>query len=158
MILKMLLGVSVLLQSNLAPLPALEETSQPVPKQFVTVKSKYELALEEEAKWHRGLATAYYNGKDEMNGILGITSSGYDLDNGYIYKGYRILASDKQYLFGTLIDIKLMDGTLIHGIVLDRGGAINGSGRFDIVFRNNSECINFGKQNITYKVRGKINV
>lgn len=155
MILQMMVGVSVFL-NGLAPLPPVEKP--PVPKQFTTVKSNYELAVEkqkrEEASWHQGSLTNYCNCKDKLNGETGVTANGYDLDNGIYYKGFRILASDKSIDFGTLISIRLADGTNFTGIVLDRGGAIRGS-HFDMVAGSRKEALDFGRQRITFKVLGK---
>jgi 3D (Asp-Asp-Asp) domain-containing protein len=119
-------------------------TPPPTPHVFEVGLSEYEKG------WSSGIATAYYNGKDEMNGLLGITSSGYDLDEGSMYQGYHILATDDKFPFYTKIDIKV-NGEILHGIVLDRGGRIRGN-RFDIVHRTKKESFQFGKQDITWKV------
>lgn len=111
--------------------------------------------LRYEQSWRSGIATAYYNGKDEMNGETGITGSGWNLDMGIIFHGYRILASDNSIPFGTLVDIKIND-EVIHGVVLDRGGSIKGN-HFDLVLESKAECIEFGKQDIQWQIVGKIN-
>jgi len=102
-----------------------------------------------------GMATAYYNGKDRMNGESGVTTSGYDLDNGILFKGYRILASDNSIPFGTLVKLSFEDGSSITGVVLDRGGMIT-ENRFDIVMRTKEECMDFGEKLIKYKIIGKV--
>lgn len=124
------------------------------PQIFKVGKSQYEIQQEELAKWKTGSLTGYCNCKDVMNGETGITAYGYDLDAGIFYRGYRILATDPSIPFGTLIDIKL-NGTLIHGIVLDRGGAIRGS-HFDIVMPSRSSAFELGRQEIKFKVVGKL--
>lgn len=109
----------------------------------------------EEESWINGVATAYYNGKDRMNGETGVTASGYDLDNGTTYKGYRILAGAKNIPLGTVVEIRLPDGSTMKGVVLDRGGAIT-SHRFDIVMETYQDCIRFGRRGIKYKIIGSV--
>lgn len=157
----LMLGVGLFIQPAL-PSPIVAQEI-PQPKQFTVVKSQYELEQEEERKrikeeqsWNHGSLTAYYNGKDRMNGETGITSSGYDLDNGSLYNGLHILASDERIPFGTLIDFKVGD-KLMHGIVLDRGGRIVGN-HFDIVLNSRGECFDFGRQKIKWKIVGRKSV
>lgn len=129
----------------------LVSTPQPIPEPkperitFETSPSVYDRS------WGSGTLTSYYNGKDKMNGETGIVASGYDLDNGIYYRGYRILAADRSIPLGTLIDIKTKDGEILHGIVLDRGGAIKGN-HFDMVFRSYEECIKFGRQRVEWQI------
>lgn len=167
MILSKLILTGLLALSPVTPKPI------PAPKPpeivFHVGESEYDIEeakvqAEQEAKqaeydknWSDGIATGYYDGKDKMNGETGITASGYNLDNGIYYKGYRILAGDQSIPFGTLLDIKLQDGEILHGIVLDRGGAIVGS-HFDIVLNSLEECLQFGKQNIKWQRVGKMNL
>lgn len=136
--------------------PELLQLAKPEPHVFEVTLSEYEkeqeqLRQEYEKGWSPGIATAYYNGKDEMNGVLGITASGFDLDNGSSYQGYHILAADDKFPFKTLIDIELSNGEILHGIVLDRGGSIRGS-HFDVVMSSYHDCISFGKQKMKWKV------
>ncbi|KRE33461.1 hypothetical protein ASG85_14435 [Paenibacillus sp. Soil724D2] len=92
-----------------------------------------------------------------MNGETGITEAGYDLDKGITYKGYRILASDEKYKFGTLVDIHLGSGETIHGIVLDRGGTVKGN-HFDIVYENRDKAYDFGIQDVTFEIKGRLDI
>jgi 3D (Asp-Asp-Asp) domain-containing protein len=92
-----------------------------------------------------------------MNGETGVTASGYNLDNGIRYQGYNVLAGDKTIPLGTLIDIKLEDGKIIHGVVLDRGGAISGS-HFDIVMDSRNTALAFGRQEIEWQKVGSISI
>lgn len=167
MILETVLGLGLLFP-NATPIDYPEPVKQIV---FHVVKSQYELEQEElkreqekikqeqeELKqWKSGVATGYCNCHDTMNGETGITASGYDLDRGITYKGYSILAGDRSIPFGTLVDIKLSNGKIIHGIVLDRGGAIHGN-HFDIVMSSRVSCFDFGRQKVTFKRVGKIDV
>lgn len=116
---------------------------------FKQAASEYDLS------WKNGIGTGYYNGKDRMNGETGITASGWNLDAGIYFNGFRILAGDRSIPLGTLVDIKLADGEVIHGVVLDRGGAIT-SNRFDITFNSRSQCFQFGRQEIQWQEVGKI--
>lgn len=104
-----------------------------------------------------GVATAYCNCKDRMNGETGVTAAGYSLDNGLTYKGYRILAADKKYPFGTIVEMTLESGETITGIVLDRGGAVKGN-HFDIVYKSRSKAYDFGVQDIKFEIKGRMKV
>jgi 3D (Asp-Asp-Asp) domain-containing protein len=144
------------------PIPNLINLDVPKPKPMVfhVTESEYEKSQKEvtvtehETSWKNGIATAYYNGKDRMNGETGITASGYNLDNGSHYMGYHILASDRNIPLGTLVDIKINDEVL-HCVVLDRGGAIVGH-HFDLVLNGLEECVQFGKKEIQWQIVGKI--
>ena len=107
---------------------------------------------EQASQWNTGFATSYWDGGG-INGT-GTTYSGYKLSNGITYNGKRILASDKKFPIGTFIDIKLQNGEVIHGVVLDRGGSVTGN-HFDLVQGSEEECINFGRQEIKWKVVGQ---
>jgi 3D (Asp-Asp-Asp) domain-containing protein len=144
-----------LLLSGMLLFPTPQADPIPVPKpkiiQFKIAPSEYDRA------WVNGIATAYFNGKDRMNGETGITASGYDLDNGIHYMGYRVLAGDRSIPLGSLIDIKLYSGQVIHGVILDRGGSINGN-RFDIAFNDRAGCLDFGRQTVEWQRVGKIRI
>lgn len=107
-----------------------------------------------------GTVTAY--GPD-CYGCIGITASGYDVRNKIYYndKEYgniRIIAADRKYSFGTIIKLSdLTIGDLIV-IVLDRGSAIgnNKSAQADLLFYNEDDCYEFGRQkNIKFEVLRK---
>jgi 3D (Asp-Asp-Asp) domain-containing protein len=141
----------LLMGGLLFPTPQPIPVPKPAPIVFKVAPSKYDLS------WIAGQGTAYYNGHDRMNGETGITASGYDLDNGKIFKGYRVLAGDQSFPLGTLIDIKLSNGEVINGVVLDRGGSVHGY-HFDIVFDNLEDCLSFGRQEIQWQEVGRIDV
>jgi 3D (Asp-Asp-Asp) domain-containing protein len=165
--------LSKLLLMGLLVFPPVTPNPIPVPKPKTVVfqvgESQYDIEekkreAEQEAEqakyevnWSEGIATGYYDGKDKMNGETGITASGYNLDRGITFRGYNILASDKAFPLGTLIDVKLPDGTVLNCVVLDRGGAIRGN-HFDIVFNTLEECLSFGKQKIEWQVVGKMGI
>lgn len=106
--------------------------------------------------WKSGSVTAYCNCHDSINGN-GTTYSGYDLGEGITFKGYRILSADSSIKIGTLIDIKLSNGDIIHAVVLDRGGAIHGS-HFDLVLPSYEKAMDFGVQNMSWRKVGSIRV
>lgn len=163
--LKLLLLGSIIVASP-QPIP----TPKPTPIEFKVGQSEYEKQvqeeheqqvkeeaarkLKEEQSWINGTATAYCNCKDVMNGETGVTTSGYLLDNGITFNGYRILASDRNIPLGTLVDIKIGEEVL-HGVVLDRGGAITGN-HFDIVYPSRDSANAFGKQEMKYRIAGKV--
>jgi 3D (Asp-Asp-Asp) domain-containing protein len=147
------------------PEPILVKAPESEKVEFKVVPSKYEIEqkkreqkrLKYENNFQPGTLTAYCNCKDTMNGETGITASGYPLDNGLTYKGYRILAADRSIPLGTLIDIRLSSGLILHGIVLDRGGAIHGS-HFDIVGFSRKSAMKFGRQGMEWQRVGKLNL
>lgn len=88
------------------------------------------------------------------------TSSGFDISKSIYYndKKYgnvRILAGDRKYPYGTIVNLKLSDKTEIKGIVLDRGGNI-GIGKkfqFDILLNSQKEAYKFGtRKNTTFEI------
>lgn len=99
-----------------------------------------------------GQLTAY--GAD-CYGCSGITASGYDIRNGNIYyedKEYgkvRVVASDRNYKFGTIVrisNLKFYDEPII-AIVLDRGFLIKGD-IMDLAFDTvkNPDVKNLGRE------------
>lgn len=156
-----LLGLMIFSSPIPQPVPLPVPLPKPKPIVFQVGQSEHEKQMEAdrlkyEQSWQHGTSTAYYNGKDVMNGETGITASGYDLDNGAYYRGYRILASTRSIPLGTLIDIKLGKGEILHCVVLDRGGNIKGS-HFDLVLESKTDCLQFGVQDIEWQKVGKIN-
>lgn len=99
-----------------------------------------------------GQLTAY--GAD-CYGCSGITASGYDIRNGNIYyndKQYgkiRVVASDRNYKFGTIVrisNLKFYDEPFL-AIVLDRGFLIKGD-IMDLAFDTvkNPDVMNLGRE------------
>ncbi|MGE7843904.1 3D domain-containing protein [Lysinibacillus sp. NPDC093712] len=84
----------------------------------------------------------------QCNGCTGITANGTEITRTITYKGYRVIAADRSIPFGTILRITLNGGTVINGIVADRGGAIKGA-RLDILVASNSEAYHLGRQLVT---------
>lgn len=131
-----------------------EKATETVSKETSTEENVKEETIES-INWITGEATAYWNAKDTMNGETGVTASGYSLDNGIYYNGYRILAMDSSIPFFTLVEIRLGGSTTMTGIVLDRGGAIKGN-KIDIVMSSYDECTSFGRQSVSYRIIGTL--
>lgn len=96
----------------------------------------------------------------DCSGCSTRTSSGFDISKSIYYndKKYgnvRILAGDRKYPYGTIVNLKLSDKTEIKGIVLDRGGDI-GIGKkfqFDILLNSQKEAYKFGtRKNTTFEI------
>ncbi len=96
----------------------------------------------------------------DCSGCSTRTSSGFDISKSIYYndKKYgnvRILAGDRKYPYGTIVNLKLSDKTEMKGIVLDRGGDI-GIGKkfqFDILLNSQKEAYKFGtKKNTTFEI------
>lgn len=108
---------------------------------------------------YKGNITAY--GPDCV-GCIGITASGYKVNNGNIYyrdKKYgkiRIVAADKSLPFGTIVRIKGLKNFKepILAIVLDRGSAIgfNKQVYFDLLYKKEKDTISFGKRKATFEI------
>ncbi len=106
-----------------------------------------------------------FNGKlsaygPDCNGCSNQTSSGYDIRDSIYYndKTYgtiRILAGDKKYPYGTIVNLKIDSKTEMKGIVLDRGGniGINKKFQFDLLCTNQKEAYIFGtRTNVTFEI------
>lgn len=155
---ELLIALGIVIGVGISPTPVIAPTvAQEIttPPPVVVQEVKQEVVELAEPTWINGEATAYYNGKDRMNGESGITASGYSLDNGILYQDYRILAADRSIPLGTLVELSLKDGRVLIGIVLDRGGMIT-ENKFDIVHRTYNECMDFGRQQIKYRIVGKV--
>lgn len=134
-----------------------------------TVKKKQEESKKEESvikeeieKYNvlesfKGKLAAY--GPD-CKGCSNKTSSGYNISKTIYYNDpeygqLRILAGDKKYSYGTIVNLKIDSKTEIKGIVLDRGGDI-GIGKkfqFDLLFTSQKEAAAFGsKNNVTFEI------
>ena len=108
---------------------------------------------------YKGNITAY--GPDCV-GCIGITASGYKVNNGNIYyydKEYgkvRIVAADKTLPFGTIVRIKDLNvfKEPIIAIVLDRGSAIGFKKRvyFDLLYKKEKDTTTFGKRKATFEI------
>lgn len=83
----------------------------------------------------------------QCDGCTGITANGTDITRAITYKGYRVIAADRSIPFGTILRITLKGGTVISGIVADRGGDIKGA-RLDILVASNSEAYHLGRQQV----------
>jgi len=182
MIFKMVLVGGLMIPTFQQPTLPIQQISEIKPIKFETVKSKYEIELDQERKrkkrlerikkerikaaqkvehsdhhsWHTGQATSYYAGENTMEGGH-ITATGYDLHNGIYYQGYRVIAAAKSIPLGTLIDIKLSNGSILHCIVLDRGGAIT-ENKFDVTQVSNRKCVEFGRKKVEWKIKGRLKV
>lgn len=168
---KFLIALCVVVGVGMNPTPIQTPTAPPLPqvstppvKEVVeptkTIKEEVQEVKQEvqkpvEPAWIQGEATAYYNGKDRMNGETGICANGVNLDNGTLYKGYHIIATDKRIPFGSIVEVKLSNGDTLQCVVCDRGGAIRGN-HIDIVMRNRKECMRFGRQPMQYRIIGKV--
>lgn len=96
----------------------------------------------------------------DCKGCSNRTSSGFDISKTIYYNDpeygqLRILAGDKKYPYGTVVNLKIDSTTTIKGIVLDRGGDI-GIGKkfqFDLLFSSQKEAASFGsKNNVTFEI------
>jgi 3D (Asp-Asp-Asp) domain-containing protein len=90
--------------------------------------------------------TAYCAGFEpcEVCGTDGITASGTECKP--YGSDYVTVAVDKNIIpLGTILELQLESGEIIHAVAEDVGGAIDGK-RIDICFYTHQEAINFGVQ------------
>lgn len=85
----------------------------------------------------------------------GITATGFNLYSGQLYQGYRVMAASSAYPFYTLLKVTYSDGTSFVGVVLDRGGAIQGN-LFDIAVSDASTAYSLGRKAGTVEVIGRL--
>lgn len=97
--------------------------------------------------------TFYYPANDVSQGA-GITATGHDLYASRFFNGYRIMAAPPNYPFYSLLEVTY-DGKTFIGVVLDRGGAIQGN-HFDIAVDNHDEAYSNGRKWGTVKLIGKL--
>lgn len=106
------------------------------------------------SNWMTFNATYYGN---DCNGCGNYTYTGIDVSNTIYYKGYRIIASDKNILpMGTLVEIKTPNESF-KGVIADIGGGIRGK-RLDILVPSESVAANIGRHDVQVRVFGKINI
>lgn len=92
-------------------------------------------------------------GKEPSHPAYRVTTSGYKIKN-----GDRLVAAPKEYPFGTWLIIEgYNDSKPVK--VLDRGGAIDETNEFDILFAertddkyNHQQALNWGRKQMTVKV------
>ena len=84
-------------------------------------------------------------------GCTGVTANGTNVKRSITRDGYRVIAADRSIPFGTKMRITLEDGTIINGIVDDRGGKIRGK-LLDILVASYDEAIRLGRQKVTVQI------
>ena len=68
------------------------------------------------------------------------------------YGDVRILAADRTIPCGSMVIVRgSTEAKEFKGIVLDRGGAINGT-VMDLLFKNEAATYSFGRQNVEYEI------
>lgn len=105
---------------------------------------------EDTAKWEPFTATAYIALCD--TGCSGITKTGIDVRESVEYEGRRVVAVDPDVIpLGSVLVVRLADGTEIEATAQDVGGAIRGN-KVDILFADSGDAIEFGRQAVEIKV------
>ncbi|MGG2091352.1 3D domain-containing protein [Bacillus sp. S13(2024)] len=99
--------------------------------------------------WHDGVFTAYYPANNRMEGGS-ITATGYNLNNGIYYQGYRVIAADPSIPLYSIVEIKIGD-EVMECQVLDRGGRIKGN-LFDVAHEDGDSSNEFGRKYGQYRV------
>lgn len=106
--------------------------------------------IDDNYDWITFEATAY---TADCRGCIGITRSGYDVRNTiYSPNGYRVVAVDTDVIaLGTLVEIRLNDGTSFKARALDTGGAIRGN-KLDLLVDSYDNAIQFGRQDVDLRI------
>lgn len=81
----------------------------------------------------------------DCKGCSGKTSTGYDVRNTVYYNGMRILATDPNVIPTYSIVRFELNGEMVTGIALDKGGAIKGH-KADMLVATRQEAIALGRQ------------
>ena len=116
------------------------------------------LAIKNESKTNSNVLKTFYGTitayEPNCDGCIGITASGYDVQNTIYYNDQeygkiRIIAADRTLPFGTIVNFSTSYLSDILAIVLDRGGAISfdGGAQVDLLFSNSDDAFSFGRQN-----------
>jgi len=105
---------------------------------------------EPEPEWLPYEATAY---TANCRGCSGITAAGIDVRHTINDEdGRRIIAVDPKVIpLGTVIEIRLSDGTVIDGVAADKGGAIKGQ-KVDVLHKTRKEALEFGRQMVELRI------
>lgn len=84
-------------------------------------------------------------------GCIGITATGHDVSNTVYKNGHRVVAVDPNVIpLGSLLHVEAEDRSFV-GIAEDTGGAIKGR-KIDVLVKNTSRAVTFGKQSATITV------
>ncbi len=90
-----------------------------------------------------------------QEGCTGKTATGVDVSSTVWYNGYRIIATDRNFMaMGQKGIIKFADGSSMKVIAMDTGGAIV-SNKIDLLVSSHDEAIRFGRQSATLIKKGE---
>lgn len=97
-------------------------------------------------------ATAY---TAECEGCIGITADGTDVRETILGPdGLGVIAADTRYHpFGTVFEVEMPDGQVRKYVVRDRGAAIKGPLRIDILMADRDEAIQFGRRDLRVRLK-----
>ncbi|WP_337102357.1 3D domain-containing protein [Paenibacillus sp. YIM B09110] len=103
-----------------------------------------------EPDWRTFEATAY---TADCRGCSGFTYSGIDVrQTQFNEDGRRIIATDPDVIAqGTVVEIRLADGSTYEAVAEDRGGDIKGA-RVDVLMATEKEALAFGKQDVQIRI------
>lgn len=137
--------VPPVVKAEVKPVKAVVAT-ETMPKQ--TEKPIYKRQKETKAKTQVFTASFYVA---NCRGCTGVTANGTSVKRSITRDGYRVIAADRSIPFGTKMRITFEDGTVINGIVDDRGGKIRGK-LLDILVASYDEAIRLGRQKVTVQI------
>lgn len=102
-----------------------------------------------DAEWQTFTATAYTS---DCYGCIGITKTGVDVSNTVTYEGRRVIAVDPLVIpLGSIVEIRLADGTTFEAVALDIGGGINGY-EVDLLEQTEAMALDFGRQEVGVRI------
>lgn len=129
-----------------------------IPEEAIQIELDAEAFLEEkravktasaEPEYKTFEATAY---TADCTGCIGITKTGVDVRNNTRHEGKRIIAVDPNIIpLGSVVELKLSDGTTFEATAQDTGGAINGY-EIDLLMGSREKAIQFGRQDIELRI------
>ncbi|MEH7521708.1 3D domain-containing protein [Bacillus sp. JJ1503] len=102
-----------------------------------------------ESPWRTFEATAY---TAQCDGCIGITKTGVDVRNTIRHNGRRIIAVDPNFVpLGSVVEVRLTDGSTFEAEAQDIGGAIKGA-RIDLLVADKATARQFGRQNVEIRI------
>lgn len=129
-----------------------------IPEEAIQIELDAEAFLEEkravktasaEPEYKTFKATAY---TADCTGCIGITKTGVDVRSNTRHEGKRIIAVDPDIIpLGSVVELKLSDGTTFEATAQDTGGAINGY-EIDLLMANEEKAVRFGRQDVGLRI------
>lgn len=102
-----------------------------------------------ESPWRTFEATSY---TAHCDGCIGITKTGVDVRHTTRHNGRRVIAVDPNVIaLGSVVEVRLSDGSTFEAEAQDVGGAIKGA-RIDLLVADKATAWQFGRQSVELRI------